>query len=320
MILTNWSKSLTPVTLLMLKHGDAIRTTAHFQQYDKTVLQPTITNRAGAPAKVLHTEIIARLREQHGSQYQAGLITWRLWANEILKLPLCKEQLMGCRGVWGQSKSVVEQHTYKNDLQLEEFTRAMEKHICKSFYIVSVLGDQREENPRSLTNCLVCKRIQGPCNGSIQAFLLSDMNAVKYCLLVTKGGLSVNILTTAMSAWKHAHSIWLLTKLSKDCTGIAQKLRTLREVLPQINNESTGTLCRNRCLKGNMVSRNEFFSSWQRVLQREHFSRVELSMPMVKVPHPAQNSATASPRSNELYATDIRGRSVTTSNEDMPFF
>ncbi|KAI8820915.1 hypothetical protein BJ741DRAFT_681157 [Chytriomyces cf. hyalinus JEL632] len=87
-ILTNWSKSLTPVTLLMLKHGDAIRTTAHFQQYDKTVLQPIITDRAGAPAEVLHTEIIAQLHEQHGSQYRAGLITWRLWANEIQKLPV----------------------------------------------------------------------------------------------------------------------------------------------------------------------------------------------------------------------------------------
>ncbi|KAJ3266163.1 hypothetical protein HDU77_002294 [Chytriomyces hyalinus] len=87
-ILTNWTKSATPVTMLILKHGDAIRTTALFQQYDKTVLQPIITDRAGAPAELLHMDIIARLREQHAAHYEAGLITWRLWANEILRLPV----------------------------------------------------------------------------------------------------------------------------------------------------------------------------------------------------------------------------------------
>ncbi|KAJ3216125.1 hypothetical protein HDU81_001173, partial [Chytriomyces hyalinus] len=89
-ILSNWSKvgPSVSVTMVILKHGDAIRSVALFQQYDRTVLQPTITDRAGTPAELLHTEIIAHLREHHGSLYRAGLIIWRLWANEILKLPV----------------------------------------------------------------------------------------------------------------------------------------------------------------------------------------------------------------------------------------
>ncbi|KAJ3263527.1 hypothetical protein HDU77_010555 [Chytriomyces hyalinus] len=87
-ILSNWANSPNPVTMVILKHGNALRTTALSQQYDKAVLQPVIADRGGAPAQALHTEVMAQLRERHESSYTASLITWRLWANEILNLPV----------------------------------------------------------------------------------------------------------------------------------------------------------------------------------------------------------------------------------------
>ncbi|KAJ3244465.1 hypothetical protein HDU78_010936 [Chytriomyces hyalinus] len=196
-------------------------------------------------------------------------------------------------------------HTYKNDLQLEEFSRAMEKHISEGFYIVRVLATKSVQ-----ANTGVSEDVH--TTEGIQAFLWSDENGVKYCILDTEGGSSVDILTTATtrleacSFYKAADettqvsyidrlvdvintysqrlmalalslshvSIWVMVTLAEQ----EHKLQTMKEALSRIQNESTGTLClvRNRCLKGDMVSQNKFFSTWQKSLQGKHFSRVEL--------------------------------------------
>ncbi|KAJ3234837.1 hypothetical protein HDU77_000354 [Chytriomyces hyalinus] len=93
-MLTNWDTSnrSTPITMLILKHGDAIRNTGAFQQYEKTVLQPVAADRGGAPTEPLHIQVMAQLRERHGSVYRSDSINWRLWVNEILRLPVPQQE------------------------------------------------------------------------------------------------------------------------------------------------------------------------------------------------------------------------------------
>ena len=60
---------------------------AQFNSFYTQVLSPQKKGRGGFPDQVAHNDIVARLQEMWGSQYEAFTADWQRWATELVRIP-----------------------------------------------------------------------------------------------------------------------------------------------------------------------------------------------------------------------------------------
>ncbi|KAJ0391056.1 hypothetical protein P43SY_005136 [Pythium insidiosum] len=74
-----------PVTLMIYEYGTAIITARDLEAFATACIRPEHTDRSGAAAEVTLMDIVARLRDQWSTAFQAEGVVWRMWANHIIR-------------------------------------------------------------------------------------------------------------------------------------------------------------------------------------------------------------------------------------------
>ncbi|ETP35849.1 hypothetical protein F442_16085 [Phytophthora nicotianae P10297] len=74
-----------PVTLSIYEYGQAVSNARLFEEFLQACIRPQSTDRSGAAAENVMRDMIEQLQEIWGNTYQASAVTWRIWANDIMR-------------------------------------------------------------------------------------------------------------------------------------------------------------------------------------------------------------------------------------------
>ncbi|ETI37925.1 hypothetical protein F443_16234 [Phytophthora nicotianae P1569] len=74
-----------PVTLSIYEYGQAVSNARLLEEFSQVCIRPQNTNRSGAAAENAMRDMIEQLQEIWGNTYQASAVTWRMWANDIMR-------------------------------------------------------------------------------------------------------------------------------------------------------------------------------------------------------------------------------------------
>lgn len=84
--LDRWSDE-RKISLFICHYSTAIANKSIWLQLEKKLIKPAAKDKAGAAAESALDEMVRVLKEAHRWHYEANYITWRMWADFILKQP-----------------------------------------------------------------------------------------------------------------------------------------------------------------------------------------------------------------------------------------
>lgn len=93
-VLRNWTSKDHTVDLHIYKYGANVQTSANFQRFQASVLEPAQVDRAGAASNDIVAEITSQLKNHWNTTYASQNINWHIWANSISMEPSFRHEAL----------------------------------------------------------------------------------------------------------------------------------------------------------------------------------------------------------------------------------